>query len=89
MSMAAIAECRDKLSAKMDARNSSIYDLGLPQRIINHLICERINTIDALLELDSLDRLTVRRGFGKKSLDELISKMREQGHVEWTDKMGL
>ena len=90
MSVALIIKDRDKLPVKLaSARKWSIYDLGLPQRVINHLICEEINTIDALLELDNLDRLTVRYGFGKKSRDELISKMCEQGYPEWADKMAL
>jgi len=75
------------VQAELDARKQGIHDLGLSQRTKNHLICVGINTVDDLLALESLDKLMIRRGFGEKSRDELLAKMREQGYDEWADRI--
>ncbi|MCL2409386.1 MAG: hypothetical protein FWC96_07210 [Oscillospiraceae bacterium] len=75
------------IQAELNSRKPSIHELGFSQRINNHFLCEGIYTVDALLVLDSLDRLMARRGFGAKSRDELILKMQEQGYDEWADRI--
>jgi len=77
------------IQAELDARKQSVCELGFSQRINNILLREGIYTVDALLALDSLDKLKVRRGFGVKSRDELLSKMREHGYDDWVDRMEL
>ena len=68
-------------------RKKGLGEIGFSPRTLNHLLNERLNTIDALLALESLDILIVRRGFGLKSFDEIIIKMRDHGYGEWADKM--
>ena len=66
------------IQAELDARKQRVCELGFSQRINNHFLCEGIYTVDDLLTLDSLGGLTARCGFGLKSRDKLLSKMREQ-----------
>jgi len=76
-----------KLIVKLDPGKKSISEIGLSPRAYNCLLNVRVNTVDALLSLDSLDVLMKCRNFGRKSRDEIISAMREQGYKEWADKM--
>jgi len=75
------------IQTELNARKQSIHELGLSQRTKNHLICVGINTVDDLLALESLDKLMIRRGFGVKSRDELLSKMSGHGYCDWADRM--
>ena len=68
-------------------RKKGIGEIGFTSRTLNHLLSEGLNTLDAILALDSLDVLIVRRGFGLRSLDEIITKMRSHGYGEWADKI--
>jgi len=72
---------------EMDIRKMSVGELGLSARAYNHLMEYGIDTVESLLRLDSLDSLSRMRGFGRRSRNDIIMKMREKGHIEWADRM--
>ena len=78
-----------KIQAILNARKKSISEICFSSRVSNHLICAGITTVESLLALDTLNELEKRRNFGQKSRDEIINKMREQGHGEWADRMNV
>ena len=73
------------------AANAEIYiaDMGFSVRVYNHLILAGFYTTEDLLSIYSLDVLLKRRGFGQGARMEVISKMRQQGHIEWADRMDV
>jgi hypothetical protein len=76
-----------KIQSALDFRKKSIIEIGFSSRVYNHLLDAGINTVEALLALDSLDILAKRRSFGKTSKFEIVRKMRQNGYSEWADKM--
>jgi len=66
-----------------------IADMGFSTRVYNHLIITGYYTAEDLLFPYSLDTLVTRRGFGKGSRMEVINKMRQQGYLEWADRMEI
>jgi len=83
------APVNPKTKSAMDLRKKSIVEIGFSSRVYNHLLDAGINTVDALLELDSLDILTQRRSFGKASKLEILQKMRVNEYTVWADKMDV
>jgi len=77
------------IQAELDARKQSVCELGFSTRTYNHLLRAGIRTTDALLKLETLEELAAKPGFGAKSRDNLISKMREHGYDDWVDRMEL
>jgi len=76
-----------KIRSMLDSQKMSVCKAGFSVRVNNHLLGAGISTVEALLELDTLDVLMARRNFGMKSRDEIISKMRELGYSEWADRV--
>ena len=76
-----------KVQAVLESRKTSIYALGVSSRTCSVLSKAGIRTVEALLALNSLNSLMKQRGFGQKSRDEIIKKMRKNGYIEWADKM--
>ena len=76
-----------KVQAVLESRKTSVYALGVSSRTCSLLSKAGIRTVEALLALNTLDNLMKLRGFGQKSRDELIKKMRKNGYSEWADKM--
>ena len=72
-----------KTRAAIESRKLSIHELGLSPRVCDILINAGISTVEALMAPDSLDRLMKQRGFGIKSRDEIIAKMRRAGFKDW------
>ena len=77
------------IQAELDARKQSVCELGFSTRTYNHLLRAGIRTTDVILKLETLEELVARPGFGVKSRDELLSKMREHGYDDWADRMEL
>jgi len=75
------------ISADFASRKKGIGEIGFSSRILNHLLAEGITTVEALTGLESLDILMARRGFGQKSQDEIVTKMRLHGYAEWADNL--
>jgi len=72
---------------RMEKADIHVHELNFSSRTAN-ILCEAgKNTVESLLALDSLDELVKYRGVGKKTLAEIIEKMREQGYVDWADRM--
>ncbi|MCL2662812.1 MAG: hypothetical protein FWE83_05700 [Oscillospiraceae bacterium] len=76
-----------KIQSALESRKKSIVEIGFSSRVYNHLLDAGINTVEALLALDSLDILTHRRSFGKASKHEIVQKMRQSEYTQWADKM--
>jgi len=78
-----------KIQSALDFRKKSIIEIGFSSRVYNHLLDAGINTVEALLALDSLDVLSQRRNFGKASELEILQKMRNNEYTEWADKIDI
>jgi hypothetical protein len=77
------------IQSALDSRKKSIIEIGFSSRVYNHLLDAGINTVEALLALDSLDILEQRRNFGKISRLEVVQKMRLNQYSEWADKIDV
>jgi hypothetical protein len=83
------APLNPKIQSALDYRKKNIGEIGFSSRVYNHLLDAGINTVEALLALDSLDTLTQRRSFGKASKLEIVQKMRQNEYTEWADKIDI
>jgi len=83
------APLNPKTQSALDSRKKNISEIGFSSQVYNHLLDAGINTVEALLALDSLDILTQRRGFGKISKLEIVEKMRQNEYMQWADKMDV
>jgi hypothetical protein len=81
------APINQKTQSALDSRKKSIDEIGFSSRVYNHLLDAGINTVDALLALESLDILIQRKGFGALSILEIVQKMRQNEYTEWADKI--
>ena len=73
--------------AAINARKKSVCEIGFSSRVYNHLTGAGLSTVEGLLALDTLAVLEKRHGFGLKSRDEILSKMRAHDYGEWADRM--
>jgi len=72
---------------KSSAILTRVSDLGLSTYTYNFLLRYNIDSIESLLKLESLDWLIVKTGFGLTTHNEIISKMRDYGHIDWANRI--
>ena len=68
--------------------SSPISALDLSVRAFNCLSRAKINTIEDILALKTLDDFARIRNLGWKCADEILDKMRDHGFAEWADQIG-
>ncbi|MCL2400311.1 MAG: helix-turn-helix domain-containing protein [Defluviitaleaceae bacterium] len=73
-------------ATKPSGSDRTIDSLDLTSRVYNSLRNNNFKTIKDVLSLD-VHQLIAMRSLGKKSVNELLKKMREAGYINWSHTM--
>jgi len=73
--------------AEQSSFETSVFEAGFTTRAANALVRSGKQTVESVIEITTFDELIAIRELGIKLCIDIIEKMHQLGHTQWTDLM--